>query len=249
MPVPNRYRAAFSPATLRTLETHASRFRVTDPLFFRFAYTATVTESGKKIFHPIVLVEAARVLWSRCLCVAGVRAADLCRHAAAMFDAIGAADGSLPAEKYDRSIWRAIAFASFSEGREMTAAASDPREQLLRKYVLTDQERALLYRGSGSTRLQFENSAWYRWSKQMFRDDGGADVRIELRDRELVLRAGETLVPLPEAAVEHLLATAPEIVARSGFEIAQQTLTPSLRIEITRQRALRFVPVLLGSGG
>ena len=54
---------------------------------------------------------------------------------------------------------------------------------------------------------------------------------------------------MPAAAVEHIVGYAPEIVTASGFEIAPQTLTPSLRIEITRARALRFSPVLLGSAG
>jgi hypothetical protein len=40
MPVPDRFRSSFSPSTLKTLEAHQSRFRVSDPLFFRGAYTA-----------------------------------------------------------------------------------------------------------------------------------------------------------------------------------------------------------------
>lgn len=249
MPVPDRYRSAFSRSTLQTLEAHASRFRVADPLFFRNAYTANVTESERRTFQPVVVLEAARVGWGRCTCAAFTRAEDLCRHIAALLASISGDDGALPAEKYDGSVWRAIAFASFSDGREMAAEESDPREQLLRKYVLTDQERALLNRGSGSTRLLFEASPWYRWSKQMFLRAHGAEARLELRDREFALRVADELVPLPETAVEQVVAAAPEIVTTSGFEIAPQTLTPSLRIEITKQRGLRFAPVLLGGGG
>ncbi|HEX7807839.1 MAG TPA: SWIM zinc finger family protein, partial [Thermoanaerobaculia bacterium] len=249
MPVPDRYRSAFSPSTLKTIETHASRFRVTSPLFFRSAYTANVTESERRTFQPVVVLEAARVLSSRCTCVAWMRADDLCRHAAVLLEKLTAEDGTLPAERFDASVWRAIAFASFTDGREMSAQDGDPREELLRKYVMTDQEQALLKRGSGSTRLQFEASPWYRWSKQMFLGANGAEARLELRDRDFGLRVGESLVTLPEAAVEHVVNAMPDIVAASGFEIAPQSLTPSLRIEITRTRALRFSPVLLGSGG
>lgn len=249
MPVPDRYRSAFSSSTLKTIEMHASRFRVSDPLFFRSAYTANVTESERRTFQPVVVLEAARVLSSRCTCVAWMRADDLCRHAAVLLEKLNSDDGTLPAERFDASVWRAIAFASFSDGREMSADDGDPRETLLRKYVMTEQEQALLKRGSGSTRLQFEASPWYRWSKQMFLRANGTEARLELRDRDFALRVGESLVPLPETAVEHVVNAAPEIVSASGFEIAPQSLTPSLRIEIMRTRALRFSPVLLGSGG
>ncbi|HEX2835220.1 MAG TPA: DEAD/DEAH box helicase [Thermoanaerobaculia bacterium] len=249
MPVPDRYRSAFSSSTLKTIEMHASRFRVSDPLFFRSAYTANVTESERRTFQPVVVLEAARVLSSRCTCVAWMRADDLCRHAAVLLEKLNSDDGTLPAERFDASVWRAIAFASFSDGREMSADEGDPRETLLRKYVMTEQEQALLKRGSGSTRLQFEASPWYRWSKQMFLKANGTEARLELRDRDFALRVGESLVPLPETAVEHVVNAAPELVSASGFEIAPQSLTPSLRIEIMRTRALRFSPVLLGSGG
>lgn len=249
MPVPDRYRSAFSPATLQTIEAHASRFRVVDPVFFRSGYTASVTESERRTFYPVLVLEAARVASSRCTCVAWMRADDLCRHAAVLLRSVVAEDGSLPAERFETSVWRAIAFASFSEGREMHADDGDPREQLLRKYVMTEQEQALVKRGSGSTRLQFEASPWYRWAKQMFLRSHGAEARLELREREFALRVGESLVALPEAAVEQVIVSAPEMVTASGFEIAPQSLTPSLRIEITRQRALKFSPVLIGSGG
>jgi hypothetical protein len=53
-------------------------------------------------------------------------------------------------------------------GTRDRADDGDPREQMLRRYVLTEQEQALLQRGSGSARLLFEASPWYRWSKEMF---------------------------------------------------------------------------------
>ncbi|HEU4888497.1 MAG TPA: DEAD/DEAH box helicase, partial [Thermoanaerobaculia bacterium] len=113
---------------------------------------------------------------------------------------------------------------------------------------LTDQEQALQRRGSGSARLLFEASPWSRWSKEMFLR-GGNSARLELLDRELHLVLPSTRINLPPAAVEHVIHAAPELVTSSGFEIAPQALAPSLRIEITRARALRFTPVLLGSGG
>ncbi|MDQ3282184.1 MAG: DEAD/DEAH box helicase [Acidobacteriota bacterium] len=248
--VPDRFRSSFTRSTLQTIETHANRFRVAEPLFFRAAYTANVTENERRTFAPVIVFDGPRIASSRCTCVAWMKADDLCRHLAVLLGKLAKDDGVLPAEKFDASVWRAIAFASFGEGREIHFDdPSDAREQLLRKYVLTEQEQALLRRGSGSTRLQFEASPWYRWSKSMFLR-GGDDVRLEIRDgaaAELVCPTQR--VPLPASAVEHVLTAAPEMVAASGFEIAPQTLAQSLRIEITRSRALRFSPVLVGGGG
>ncbi|HYH06437.1 MAG TPA: DEAD/DEAH box helicase [Thermoanaerobaculia bacterium] len=254
MPVPDRYRSAFTASTLKTIETHALRFRVTDPLFFRAAYTADVTENDRRTFRPILLATDEKFTSWRCGCQAWMQPYDLCRHLAVLVSEMAAEDGVLPSEKFEKSVWRAIAFTSFSEGRDIEADPGDPREQLLRKFVLTDQEQKLLERGSGSARLLFEASPWYRWSKEMFlRGASGADVRLEIRDTgakpDVKLRVGEHLVPLPHSAVEHVLTAAPEVVMASGFELAPQALAPSLRIEITRSRALRFSPVLLGSGG
>ncbi|HEY0160693.1 MAG TPA: DEAD/DEAH box helicase [Thermoanaerobaculia bacterium] len=247
--LPDRYRPAFSPSTLTTVETHARRFLVRSPLFFRAAYTANVTENERRTFQPVIAFDGARITLHRCTCVAWMKPDDLCRHLAVLVSHICGEDGVLPSEKYDSSVWRAIAFASFSEGREIAAdGAADAREQLLRKYVLTEQEQELLRRGSGSQRLRFESSPWYRWSKGMFLR--GADgVRLEIRDREVALTSDAGRVPLPPAAVEHVLTSAPELVTASGYELAPQSLAQSLRIEITRSRTLRFSPVLLGGGG
>jgi superfamily II DNA or RNA helicase len=247
MPIPSRYRSAFSPSTLKTIEAHAAQFRVADPLFFRAAYTANVTESERRKFAPVIVFDAARVTSWRCTCSPRMRAEDLCRHLAVLVDRMAGEDGVLPSEKFEQSVWRAVAFALFSDGRELRRDDGDPREQMLRRCVLTEQERALLQRGSGSARLLFEASPWYRWSKEMFL--GAPEVCLELVDRELHLVLPTTKIPLPPAAVEQIIQAAPEIVSASGFEIAPQALTPSLRIEITHARALRFTPVLLGSGG
>jgi superfamily II DNA or RNA helicase len=247
--LPDRFRPSFSTSTLTIIETHAKRFQVRSPLFFRAAYTANVTENERRTFQPVIAFDGARIVLHRCTCVAWMKADDLCRHLAILVSHICGEDGVLPSEKFDASVWRAIAFASFSEGREIAAdGAADAREQLLRKYVLTEQEQELLRRGSGSTRLRFEDSPWYRWSKGMFLR-GTDGVRLEIRDRDVALTSDAGRVPLPPAAVEHVLMSAPELVTASGFEIAPQSLAPSLRIEITRSRALRFSPVLLGGGG
>ncbi len=248
MPIPARYLSSFTPSTLKTIETHAAQFRVSDSLFFRGAYTANVTENERRKFAPVIVFDPARVTSSRCTCSARMRPEDLCRHLAVLVDRMAGADGLLPSERFEQSVWRAIAFASFSDGREMRAQDGDPREQMLRRYVLTEQEQALLSRGSGSARLLFEASPWYRWSKQMFLR-GADDARLEVRDADIALALHEERIPLPPSAVEHVITAAPEIVTSSGFEIAPQSLVPSLRIEITRNRALRFTPVLLGGGG
>ncbi len=271
MPVPDRYRSAFSRSTHQTIETHADRFRVRDPLFFRNAYTGDITENERRTYSPVVVLDPARVITSRCTCAPVMRLDDLCRHIAALLREIATEDGALPSERFEQSVWRAIGFAQFSEGRSIDAPLGDPREQLLRKYAMTDQEHALLRRGSGSTRLLFEASPWYRWSKEMFLRGADRRARLELRDGgfELLIEeppslpvaesASETSrrlddsetrrLPLPPSAVEQVIHSAPHIVVRSGFEIAPQSLAPSLRIEITRGRELKFSPVLLSSGG
>lgn len=246
--IPDRFLSSFSPSTLRTVESHAAQFRVEEPLFFRGAYTGSVTENERRKFAPVIVLEPARVVSSRCTCNPAMRLSDLCRHVAVLIERLAGEDGSMPAERFEQSVWRAVAFASFSEGREMSASAGDPREQMLRRYVLTEQEQALLGRGSGSARLLFESSPWYRWSKEMFLR-GAGDARLELLGRELHLVMPAARIPLPPAAVEHVIQSAPELVTSSGFEIAPHALAPSLRIEITRARALKFTPVLLGSGG
>ncbi|HEX6096207.1 MAG TPA: DEAD/DEAH box helicase [Thermoanaerobaculia bacterium] len=246
MPVPDRFRSSFSPSTLQTLEAHQSRFRVTDLLFFRGAYTADIVENERRPYRPVLIASGDKFTLTRCSCQPAMKPHDLCRHLGVLIAHMSDASGVLAAEKFEQSIWRAIAFASFSEGRTIDEnGITDPRELLLRKYALTPAEQQLLERGSGSPRLQFESSPWYRWAKEMF--VRGADARMAFRDGGFHLEGAN--VPIPAAAVEHIIAHAPEIVTASGFEIAAQTLTPSLRIEITRGRALRFSPVLLGSAG
>ncbi len=246
--VPERYRSSFSRSTLTTVEAHAARFRVSDPLFFRGVYTADVTENERRMFRPVLTTSGERLASWRCGCQASMQPHDLCRHLAILIDHLAGEGDVLPAEKFEHSVWRAIAFAAFSEGQSIgTSAPDDPREQLLRRFALTDQERKLLERGSGSARLLFESSPWYRWAKEMFLR--ASDATLDFRDGGFHLRCGEQTLPLPASAVEHVIAGAPEIVTSSGFEIAPLTLTPSLRIEITRTRALRFSPVLLGNAG
>lgn len=266
MPVPERFRSSFSPTTLRTLEAQAARLAVSDPLFFRGAYTATVTENERRTFSPVVVMDAARIAKWRCTCVGWQKPDDLCRHIGVLV-ARTTAEGTLPAERFETSVWRAIAFAAFTEGRELQLVGTpDPREQLLRKYALTDQEQQLLARGSGSTRLLWEASPWYRWGKEMFLLYGegvvscrlsvvgdvfwlGASEDGALLPRNLVT-AEPLRIPLPDSAVEAVVtAHGGAIAAASGFDLARETVTPSLRIELTRERTLRFVPVLLGSGG
>ena len=248
MPVPDRYRTSFSPSTLQTVEAHAARFRVTDPLFFRSAYTADITENERRTFRPILIAGGESFTMTRCGCQATMKPSDLCRHLAVLVAHMAGEDGRLPSETFEQSVWRAVAFASFSEGRTIEAVgADDPREQLLRKYALTQQEQQLLARGSGSARLQFESSPWYRWAKEMF--VRREQATLEQHGDAFHLRCAGDLLPIPAAAVEQIVTHAPDLVTRSGFEVAPQSLTPSLRIEITRGRSLKFTPVVVGSGG
>ncbi|HEX7150880.1 MAG TPA: DEAD/DEAH box helicase [Thermoanaerobaculia bacterium] len=247
MSVPDRFRAAFSSSTLQTLEANGGKLDLRDPLFFRTAYTGTVVENERRTFTPIALLEPARVVAGRCTCVAWMRPDDLCRHVAVLVSRIVAGDGALPGEQFESSIWRAIGFASFSEARELTVRDADPREQVLRKYVLTDQEQELIKRGSGSTRLLWEASPWYRWAKSMFLrfgDAGGATL-VE-REGAFYLLADGVEVPLPVNAVEQVIEARGGAIARAGgFDVVREAVTPSFRIELTAERALRFVPVLL----
>ena len=166
---------------------------------------------------------------------------DLCRHLGVLLARTADADGALPFERFETSVWRAIGFSASAEGRAMTInGESDPRELLLRKSVLTEQEQALLKRGSGSARLLWEASSWYRWAQARFADDPMAErAAIELRDGSLAL--GD--VAVPAAAVEPIVTSG--IAARCGFEVAPLSMAASLRIELTEARALRFIPVLL----
>ncbi|HVG23465.1 MAG TPA: DEAD/DEAH box helicase [Thermoanaerobaculia bacterium] len=261
MPVPDRYRSAFSPFTLQTVETHAERFRVADPIFFRGAYTADVTENERRTFRPILIAAGESFSLTRCGCQPTMKPSDLCRHLAVLVAHVAGDDGRLAAETFEQSVWRAIAFASFSEGRTVVDSPNpDPREQLLRKYALTQQEQQLLARGSGSPRLQFESSPWYRWAKEMF--VRGESATLEQHGDALHLRCGAELLPLPSAAVEQIVTHAPDIVARGGFEVVPQWLTPSMRIEyVPRASAresrpegrptsgLKFTPVVLAPSG
>lgn len=250
MPVPVRFRSNFSLSTIRTIESNASRFAVKSPVFFRSAYTANVVEAERRTFQPVVVLDASRVVTGRCSCQAAMRLDDLCRHIAVLLESLASHDGALPSEQFEASVWRSVAFAAFSEGESIEQPDGDHREQTLRRYVLTDQEQKLLTRGSGSQRLLFEASPWYRWGKRMFLGAEAAEAaRLEIRDGEAVLSAGSARVVVPPAAVEQMVNLAPGIITASGFEISQNALTPALRIELTPGRALRFTPVLLGSGG
>lgn len=251
MPLPPALRSAFSSATLQTIEKHAARFRVDEALFYRSAYLTTVIENDVRSFQPVMVLRDGHVMAFRCKCSPAMRPNDLCRHLAVMAERLADDEGVLPAERFEKSVWRAIGFAAFSDGREIEVRDEpDAREQLLRRYALTEQEQQLIQRGSGSARLLFEASPWYRWSKQMFvRGAGAVRLRIREREAELLVGEAETIVPLPPEAVDQVIQSAPEMVAAGGYEIAPHALAPSLRIDITSNRGLRFSPVLLAGAG
>lgn len=247
-PVPCR--SSFAPATLQLLEAKAESFRVEHLLFFRHTWTADVVENGRRSFLVEVTFEGSRPKTARCACNPAMKSDDLCRHTARLVAEAHDDAGRMKSEEFAAGVWWKVGLACSSAGRPAPAAVppEDPREARLRAVALSMQEKHLLLRGSGSARLLFETGSWYRWAKAMFLRGGHeARVKVDGSSARLIIADGEILLP-PEA-VEQLIATAPAIVTASGYEIEPLGLTPSLRIEITRQRDLRFVPVLLAADG
>lgn len=227
--LPERFRSAFTQTTLRQVEGQGAKLQVRQPLFFRGAYTAYVVENERRSFSPVIVLDASKVTSARCTCAPAMKPNDLCRHIAALV-----AKSAGESERFESSLWRNVGFACFTDGLKIESADGDPREQLLRKYVLTGQEQALLQRGAGSTRLQWEASPWYRWAKAKFLAD--ASPRIELRDGRFFLDD----LALPNAAVESIVPMA------NDFETG--TADSSLRVELTPERTLTFTPVVRDRG-
>ena len=241
MPIPSRYLRAFSPSTIRQLETIGSKVVVRAPLFFRSAYTAMVVENERRTFTPVVVVEAAKIARWSCTCSEQLRDGDLCRHLAFVITSASTTDGRLANERYEASFWRAIGYASFVEGRQLgVAAASDHRDELLRKYTLTAQEQELMKRGVGSSRLQWESSPWFRWSRAHFLKHGDAPgARLQIGENVQLLIDDER-IDVPRNAVESLVDAG--IAAASGYSVVPELLTPSLRVSFDGR--LVFTPVL-----
>lgn len=241
--IPERFQSSFSRTTLDTIRKQAARLVVRKVLFFRGACTAYVIESERRSFQPMVVCDATRIKEARCSCAPSLPPNDLCRHIAVMIERAADESGAMPSEQFEASIWKAIGSAAFAAGRAIETEEADPREQVLRRRVLTPQEEALLERGSASTKLMWESSAWYRWATAQFVDDPrGERARLDLEDGEFRL-GGLAIAP---AAMDALVAAG--VAERSGFEVTPLSLEPSLRIEITPDRALRFMPVLLDRG-
>ncbi len=246
--LPEHLHRSFTPATLQALEKHAASLVVTSPLFFRTAYAANVTENRRRSYMAVAVVGSAGVSQARCTCLPEMPIDNLCWHIGALLNHCVDPGGVLLAERFESSLWRAVGFELAGEGRPLEAdTESDPREALLRKLTMTSQEGELLKRGAASARLRWEASPWYRWARGMFsRFPDGDGTRLEQRDDRFHLIAGEATVALPAGAVEHVItARGGAVAAAGGFEVAPQSLTPSLRIELTAERALRFIPVLL----
>jgi len=251
MPVPSRFSSAFAPATLKQLEGAGSRLQVKAPLFFRSAYTAFVVENERRTFAPIVVVESSRIARWWCSCNEQLRHGDLCRHLAIVVANASSEDGTLTNERYEASFWRSIGFESFAERRELAGTevsdAANARELMLRKYAMTAQEQQLMKRGAGSTRLLWESSPWYGWSKDQFLRFGDATGATLVMNGSAHLVVGGERIEVPSGAVEYLVEAG--LAGASGFTVARETLTPSLRVELTRDRTLRFAPVLMTGEG
>jgi superfamily II DNA or RNA helicase len=251
MVIPSRFVSAFSPSTVQQLDAIAKRMTIKSPLFFRSAYTAYVVENERRTFAPIVVVDGAAVTRWWCSCNEQLRFGDLCRHLAVVLATSSADDGQLTNERYEASFWRSVGFESFREGRDVAEPPVDKREELLRKYVTTPQEQELVRRGAGSTRVKWEASAWYRWSKEQFlRFGDGAGALLSVRDGGARLALGDTDLVVPQSAVEYVIAAGDGAIASaSGFRLAPESVTPSLRVELTAARTLRFTPVIIGADG
>jgi superfamily II DNA or RNA helicase len=249
--IPSRFVPAFSPSTIQQFDAVAKRLAIRSPLFFRSAYTAYVVENERRTFAPIVVVDPAKITRWWCSCNEQLRFGDLCRHLAAVLATSSNADGQLTNERYEASFWRSVGFESFTEGRQVAEPPHDKREDLLRKYVMTDQELELLRRGAGSTRTKWESSAWYRWSKEQFiRFGDGEGAMLSIRDGGAQLALGDSELVIPKSAVEYVISAGDGAIARtSGFALAPESLTPSLRLELTPAFALKLVPVVIDSIG
>jgi superfamily II DNA or RNA helicase len=249
--IPSRFVSAFSPSTIQQLDAVAKRLAIRSPLFFRSAYTAYVVENERRTFAPIVVVDPAKVTRWWCSCNEQLRFGDLCRHLAVVLATSSNADGQLTNERYEASFWRSVGFESFSEGRPVAEPPLDKREELLRRYVMTEQELELLRRGAGSTRTKWESSAWYRWSKEQFIRFGDGDgAMLSIRDGGAQLALGDSELVIPKSAVEYVISAGDGAIARaSGFTLAPESITPSLRLELTPSFALKLVPVVIDSVG
>lgn len=248
MTIPPQLASAFQPSTLQQIEAMGPRLLVRKPLFFRSAYTAFVVENERRTFSPVAVIESGRIANWWCTCSEKMRHGDLCRHLALVVASASDAHGVLANDRYESSFWRSIGYESFSEARALDEPESDSRELMLRRYALTAQEQELVRRGAGSTRLQWEASPWYRWSKARFlRHGNAAGATMQLDGDDVRLSVGDEQIGVPRSAVEYLLESG--IAAASGFEVVPDTLTPSLRVELTPERALRFTPVLLTADG
>ncbi|MCU1229899.1 MAG: helicase, superfamily, partial [Acidobacteria bacterium] len=249
--IPSRFVPAFSASTIQQFDAVAKRLAIRSPLFFRSAYTAYVVENERRTFAPIVVVDPAKITRWWCSCNEQLRFGDLCRHLAAVLATSSNADGQLTNERYEASFWRSVGFESFTEGRQVAEPPLDKREELLRKYVMTEQELELLRRGAGSTRTKWESSAWYRWSKEQFIRFGDGDgAMLSIRDGGVQLALGDSELVIPKSAVEYVISAGDGAIARaSGFTLAPESLTPSLRLELTPSFALKLVPVIIDAIG
>ncbi|HEX8153009.1 MAG TPA: DEAD/DEAH box helicase, partial [Thermoanaerobaculia bacterium] len=181
-----------------------------------------------------------------------VKLSDLCRHIAMLLATSADDEGLLISERFEASVWKAVGWAAFSEAREAASHdAADPREQLLRKYVLTAQEEELIRRGSGSARLQWESSPWYRWSRALFLAAGdGTQAALVRRGDVWRLAYDSHELDVPASAIESIVNAAGGAIAmRGGFHVERESLVPSLRLSITPEHDLLFTPLLVTRDG
>ena len=243
---PDRLRSFFRESTLRAVAESGDKLAIRKPLFFRSAFTAQVQENERRTFTAVAVVDDMRLTKWRCTCAEDLRPGDLCRHIAKLL--IHASDGGdFINERYQSSIWRAVAFSLFSERKEPPDATEDARDKMLRNLVMTAQEQELVKRGSVTPRVAFEASPWFHWSRDRFVENPQlANVKLERNAGQFFLRYGDIGVALTDGAVEGVIASGGvSLLRESGYEVREEMLVPSFRVELTEDRELKFIPVVI----
>jgi superfamily II DNA or RNA helicase len=246
MTFPDRLRSYFRESTVRGAIESGDKLQVRKPLFFRSAFTAQVMENERRTYTAVAVVEDMRLTKWRCTCAEDLRPGDLCRHIAKLL--LHASDGGeFINERYQSSVWRAVAFSLFSERKEPPTAEEDARDKMLRNLVMTQQEQDLVKRGSITPRVAFESSPWFLWSRERFVENPTlANVTLVRNNGQFFLRYGDIGVVLTDHAVEGVIdAGGIGLLRSSGFEVREAMLTPTFRVELTPDRELKFIPFVI----
>ncbi len=247
---PDRLRSYFRESTVRAALESGDKLLVRKPLFFRGAFTAQILENERRAYTAVAVIEDSRLTKWRCTCAEDLRPGDLCRHIAKLI-LHGSDGGDFINDRYQASVWRSVAFSLFSARKDPPDAAEDARDRMLRNLVMTQQEQELVKRGSITPRVAFEASPWFLWSRERFVENPTLEnVTLQRNTGQFFLRYGGIGVALTENALEGVIDTAGVALLRfSRFEVREGMLAPALRVEMTSDRELKFVPILIDWNG